>query len=163
MDQERVGIFISEERKKKNLTQQELADLLGVSEKTIGNWEHARCMPDHSMFKLICEEFNISLDELFNGKRQENKNTQDKKQENKYYINDKNNKLRREPILLGEKIRDRRIELGMSQFELSEKICSTKHYLYKIERGLVIPTINTLSLISSVLDISIDDLIYFKK
>ena len=164
MDQKRVGQFILEERKRKNLTQQELGDLLGVSEKTIANWEHARCMPDHSMMKSICDQFDINLDELYNGKRQEkiNELNTTNKEYNLNLIIDENT-IMEESIFLYEKIRDRRIELGMSQYELSKKVNTTKYHIYKIEKGLLIPNINTLYLISSVLNISIDDLIYFKK
>ena len=46
MNQEKIGKFISKCRKNKNLTQQELAEKLGVSDRTVGNWENGRNMPD---------------------------------------------------------------------------------------------------------------------
>ena len=49
MNQERIGKFIQESRKKKGLTQQELGEKLGVSDRTIGNWENGRNMPDLSL------------------------------------------------------------------------------------------------------------------
>ena len=46
MNQEKIGKFIAKCRKEKKMTQLELADKLGVSDKSVGNWENARCMPD---------------------------------------------------------------------------------------------------------------------
>ena len=51
MNQEKIGKFIMSSRKNKKLTQAELAEKLGVSDKTIGNWENGRNMPDLSLFK----------------------------------------------------------------------------------------------------------------
>ena len=56
MNQEKIGKFIAECRRKKNMTQQELAEKLGVSDRTIGNWENGRNMPDLSLFKPLCDE-----------------------------------------------------------------------------------------------------------
>ena len=69
MDQEKIGKFIASLRKEKNMTQQDFADKLGVSNKTVGNWENGRNMPDLSLFKPICNELNISADELILGER----------------------------------------------------------------------------------------------
>ena len=67
MDQEKIGLFIAKMRKKKKLTQQELADKLGVTDKAISNWENGRRMPDVSLYKDLCKELDISLNELING------------------------------------------------------------------------------------------------
>ena len=69
MNQEKIGKFISVCRKEKNLTQQELAEKLGVTDKSIGNWENARCMPDLSLFKPLCDELGITINELLSGER----------------------------------------------------------------------------------------------
>ena len=69
MDQEKIGKFIGELRKEKKMTQQELADILHVTDRCIGNWEKGRRMPDVSFFKPICEVFNISINELLNGEK----------------------------------------------------------------------------------------------
>lgn len=74
MDAERIGNLISKIRKEKNLTQRELADILGVSHKTISKWECGSGFPDISMIKKIAEELNISVEELLDGKRLEEKN-----------------------------------------------------------------------------------------
>ena len=67
MNQEKIGKYIVECRKKKNMTQQELAEKLGVSDRTIGNWENGRNMPDLSLFKLLSEILGISIAELLDG------------------------------------------------------------------------------------------------
>ena len=67
MNQEKIGLFIAKMRKKKNLTQQELANKLGVTDKAISNWENGRRMPDVSLYKDLCKELDISLNELING------------------------------------------------------------------------------------------------
>ena len=67
MDQIKIGEFISTLRKNKNMTQQELADMLNVTDRAISNWETGRRMPDISFFKPLCEIFNISVSELING------------------------------------------------------------------------------------------------
>ena len=69
MNQEKIGKFIAKCRKNKNMTQQQLAEKLGVSDRTIGNWENGRNMPDLSLFKPLCGELNISLNVEFKGNR----------------------------------------------------------------------------------------------
>ena len=69
MDQEKVGRFIAQRRKNKKLTQQELAEKLGVSEKAISNWENGRNMPDVSLYKALCDILDISIEELINGEK----------------------------------------------------------------------------------------------
>ena len=51
-----VGSIIKHHRKEKNLTQEQLAEKLGVSNKTISKWENGKCMPDYSVVKSQCEE-----------------------------------------------------------------------------------------------------------
>ena len=67
MNQEKIGKFIASCRKQKNITQQELAEKLGVSDRTIGNWENGRNMPDLSLFKPLCKELDISLNDFLSG------------------------------------------------------------------------------------------------
>lgn len=49
MNQIKIGNYISEKRKKQNLTQSELAEKLAVSNKTVSKWECGNCMPDYSV------------------------------------------------------------------------------------------------------------------
>lgn len=69
MDQEKIGKFIADLRKQKNITQAELGNLLGVSNKSVSKWENGICLPDPSLYNELCKIFNISKDELFNGQR----------------------------------------------------------------------------------------------
>lgn len=75
MNQEKIGKYILNCRKKKNLTQEELAEKLKVSNKSVSRWENGKTMPDVSLFKPLCEILDISLEELLSG---EEKNTQNK-------------------------------------------------------------------------------------
>lgn len=67
MNQEKIGKFIAEARKKKNLTQPELADKLGLTYKAVSKWECGKGLPDVSLYKDICEILDISLNEFFAG------------------------------------------------------------------------------------------------
>lgn len=80
MDQKRIGEFISQCRKDKDLTQAELAERLRVTEKSISNWETGRNMPDLSLFKDLCAILDISINELMSGEKL--KNSQDNLDEN---------------------------------------------------------------------------------
>ena len=63
----KVGRFIAQNRKNLNLTQKELAELIGVSDKTISKWETGKGTPDTSMLVPISEAFNITVNELLSG------------------------------------------------------------------------------------------------
>ncbi len=82
MNQEKIGKFIANCRKEKNITQQELAEKLGVSDRTIGNWENGRNMPDLSLFKPLCQELDITLNDLISGEKVKEKEYQEKLEEN---------------------------------------------------------------------------------
>ena len=82
MNQEKIGKFIAYCRKNKNITQQELAEKLGVSDRTIGNWENGRNMPDLSLFKPLCTELDITLNDLISGEKVNEKDYQEKLEEN---------------------------------------------------------------------------------
>ena len=69
MDQVQIGKFISELRKEKGLTQEQLGERLGVTQKTVSRWENGRNMPDIAMLPILCEELDINIAELMNGTR----------------------------------------------------------------------------------------------
>ncbi len=71
MDQIAIGNFITKKRKEQNLTQEQLAKRLGVSNKTISKWETGKCMPDYSIVEPLCKQLNITLAELMNGEEDE--------------------------------------------------------------------------------------------
>lgn len=71
MDQMATGRFIAQKRKEKNLTQEQLAEKIGVSNKTVSKWETGKCMPDYSVIELLCRELSTTLAELMNGEEDE--------------------------------------------------------------------------------------------
>ena len=68
-----VGRFITKKRKEQNLTQEQLAERLGISNKTISKWETGKCMPDYAVVKNLCEELNVSVSELMDGEKTDDK------------------------------------------------------------------------------------------
>ena len=102
MNQEKIGNFIAECRKQKNMTQYELGEKLGVTEKSISNWENGRNMPDLSLFKPLCEELNITINELLSGEKISEDNYQEKFEENIINtISYSNKKLEKKNQLIG--------------------------------------------------------------
>ncbi len=69
MDQIRIGAFLKELRKEKGLTQEQLAEQLGVSGRTISRWETGNNMPDISLLTEIADLFSVSITELIDGER----------------------------------------------------------------------------------------------
>ncbi len=69
MDQVKIGRFIAELRKSKNMTQQQLGDKLGVSFKTISKWETGRGMPELSTLKPLSDILEITINELLSGEK----------------------------------------------------------------------------------------------
>ena len=69
MDQLKIGKFIAECRKQKQLTQLQLADKLGITDKAISKWERGIAMPDTSIMLELCDVLCISVNELLNGER----------------------------------------------------------------------------------------------
>ena len=69
MDTLKIGRFIAKMRKEKKMTQEELARLLGVTNKTISRWENGNYMPDLSLLKPLSEALDISLNELLSGEK----------------------------------------------------------------------------------------------
>ena len=67
MDQIKVGKFISEQRKKNNLTQMQLAEKLNITDRAISKWENGKSMPDSSIMIDLCKELKISVNELLSG------------------------------------------------------------------------------------------------
>lgn len=71
MNQEQIGKWIALLRKEKRMTQEQLAERLGVSNRSVSRWENGRCMPDFSLLWDIADELDVSVSELLNGKRTE--------------------------------------------------------------------------------------------
>lgn len=67
MDQEKIGVFISTLRKEHGMTQQQLADAIGVSNKTISKWECGKGMPELALIVPLCHILQISINEFLSG------------------------------------------------------------------------------------------------
>ena len=104
MDQKRIGSFISKLRKEKNLTQQELADQLHVTDRAVSHWENGRRLPDISLLKDISNILGVSVNELLSAEKYTEKNSTKKTDENlinSLRVNKKNqNKSQRIIIIL---------------------------------------------------------------
>lgn len=70
MDQTKIGKFIADLRKEKKMTQEQLAEKLGVSNRSISRWENGNSMPDLSLLQNISNELGVNISELLNGERQ---------------------------------------------------------------------------------------------
>ena len=69
MDQSKIGKFIAECRKRKSLTQTQLAEKLGITDKAISKWERGIAMPDTSIMLELCDILGISVNELLSGEK----------------------------------------------------------------------------------------------
>lgn len=78
MNQERIGKFISKLRKDKKLTQEELAEQLHISSKSISRWETGKCMPDISLLIPLSEILDVSVNELILGEHINSENIKQK-------------------------------------------------------------------------------------
>lgn len=67
MDQIKIGSFIASRRKEKGLTQVQLAEMLGITDRAISKWENGRAMPDSSIMLELCDILGITVNELLSG------------------------------------------------------------------------------------------------
>ena len=81
MDQLKIGKFIADCRKQKNLTQMQLSEKLGITDKAISKWERGIAMPDSSIMLELCDILGISVNELLSGEKisMENNNQKNEK------------------------------------------------------------------------------------
>lgn len=70
MDNSQFGAFVAQLRKEQNMTQKELADKLGVTDKAVSKWETGKGFPDVKLLEPLAQALNISLIELMQGERQ---------------------------------------------------------------------------------------------
>ena len=80
MDQLKIGKFIADCRKRKNLTQMQLAEKLGITDKAISKWERGIAMPDTSIMLELCDILSISVNELLSGEKISMENNQKNEQ-----------------------------------------------------------------------------------
>ena len=69
MKENRMGSFIQLSRKEKGMTQKELAEQIGVSDKTISKWENGNSVPDTEILSSLCQSLDISVNELLSGEK----------------------------------------------------------------------------------------------
>lgn len=104
MDQVKIGRFITEQRKQKNYTQRQLADILEISDKIVSKWECGNGFPEVSLLLPLCKELEISVNELLSGERLSEVDYKQKAEENMVnFIQEKeaNKKRMQLTILIG--------------------------------------------------------------
>lgn len=69
MDQKKIGAFLKELRKEKQLTQEQLAEILGVTNRSISRWENGVNMPDFDLVIEIANYYDVSIEEILDGER----------------------------------------------------------------------------------------------
>ena len=69
MDQKKIGAFLKKLRSEKQLTQEQLAEILGVTNRSISRWENGVNMPDFDLVIEIAEFYNVSIEEILDGER----------------------------------------------------------------------------------------------
>ena len=82
MNQERIGKFIAELRKEKGLTQAQLAEHFGISNKAVSKWETGKSLPDASIMIDLCNLLGITVNELLSGERISMEDYKEKAEEN---------------------------------------------------------------------------------
>lgn len=82
MDTLKAGRFIAQLRKERGLTQQELGELVGVTNKTVSRWETGTYMPPIEVMELLSKEFGVTINEIVSGERLTAENFREKAEEN---------------------------------------------------------------------------------
>ncbi len=82
MNQIEIGRFIAERRKSKNMTQNQLAEMLNTTNKSVSKWENGACLPDASLYEPLCDILGITINELFAGHKIKSKDYQKTADEN---------------------------------------------------------------------------------
>ena len=118
MDQVKIGAFLKDIRKEKGITQEQLAEELGVSGRTISRWETGSNMPDISLLVEIAEFFDISIPEIIKGERK----SKDMKEEAKEVAETMSDYAKEEKEHLVKSIRNLSI-IGLIAFVVPTFIC----------------------------------------
>ena len=69
MDIQKIGVFLSELRKEKNLTQDELGEQIGVTNKTVSRWENGNYLPPVEIIQILSKFYDVNINEILNGER----------------------------------------------------------------------------------------------
>ena len=95
MNQEKIGKFIALMRKEQNLTQKQLAEMLGITDKSISKWETGRSMPDNALLLELCSILKISVNELLSGEQLSKEDYDGHAEENILYLMEKQEKQKK--------------------------------------------------------------------
>ncbi len=82
MDMQKIGVFLAELRKEKNLTQDELGEQIGVTNKTVSRWENGNYLPPVEMPQILSKLYDVSINEILNGERINNSDYKSISEEN---------------------------------------------------------------------------------
>lgn len=92
MDMQKIGTFLAKLRKERNLTQDELGERIGVTNKTVSRWENGNYLPSVEMLQILSKFYNVSINEILNGERIEESDYKYVSEENvKFALNRSNN------------------------------------------------------------------------
>ena len=97
MDLQKIGTYIAGKRKSLGLTQRELAEKLGMSDKSVSKWERGVCLPDVSVYRELCGRLGISLNEFFAGEDLDEQSLPERSEENLLSVS-KDGKSRRKRL-----------------------------------------------------------------
>ena len=99
MDQIRIGKFIAESRKSRNLTQRQLADALSISDKTISKWECGKGLPEVSLMLPLCAALDITVNDLLSGEKVSSTDYQEKAEGNMINLMKENEENKKRMVL----------------------------------------------------------------
>lgn len=99
MEQRKIGKFIATERKTQGFTQRQLADLLGISDKTVSKWETGKGLPEVSLMIPLCETLHITVNDLLSGERVSESDYQKKAEDNMMDLIKENEENKKQMIL----------------------------------------------------------------
>lgn len=82
MDTEKIGKFLAELRREKKLTQEQLGEIVGVTNKTVSRWENGNYLPPVEMLQALSEYYSVSINEILSGERLSSDEYVEKSEEN---------------------------------------------------------------------------------
>lgn len=82
MDMQKIGSFLAELRKAQNITQEELGNEIGVTNKTISRWENGNYLPPVEMLQILSKKYDVSINEILSGERLDGESYKSKAEEN---------------------------------------------------------------------------------
>lgn len=99
MNQIKIGKFIQQLRKEQDLTQKELAEKIGVSDKTVSKWETGNGLPDFASIEVLCTTLDITVNEMISGEKLPPANYSEKAEENMKHLLEENEKNKKGGIV----------------------------------------------------------------